>query len=30
MKIVVSSCDKNEDIGYPFKHCIEKYYPNHL
>ena len=29
MKILVCSCDKNEDIWYPFKHCIEKYYPNH-
>lgn len=29
MKILICSCDKNEDIWYPFKHCIEKYYPNH-
>ena len=29
MKILVLSCDKNEDLFYPFKHCIEKYYPNH-
>lgn len=29
MKILVLSCDKNEDLFYPFHHCIEKYYPNH-
>ena len=29
MRIVVLSCDKNEDIFFPFKHCLEKYYPNH-
>lgn len=29
MKILVCSCDKNEDIWYAFHHCIEKYYPNH-
>ena len=29
MTICVFSCDKNEDLFYPFKHCLEKYYPNH-
>lgn len=29
MKICVLSCDKNEDLFYPFKHCLEKYYPDH-
>lgn len=29
MKIVVSSCDKNSDIFYPFHKCIEKYWNNH-
>ena len=29
MKILVLSCDKNEDTFYAFHHCIEKYYPNH-
>lgn len=29
MLILVLSCDKNEDLFYPFKHCIEKYYPTH-
>lgn len=29
MKIVVSSCDKNEDIFYAFHHCMEKYWKNH-
>lgn len=29
MKILVCSCDKNEDIFYPFYHCIEKYWKNH-
>lgn len=29
MKILVLSCDKNEDTFEPFKHCIEKYYKNH-
>ena len=29
MKILVLSCDKNKDLWEPFKHCIEKYYPNH-
>lgn len=29
MKILVLSCDKNEDLFYPFHHCIEKYYPDH-
>lgn len=29
MKILVLSCDKNEDLWQPFNHCIEKYYPNH-
>ena len=29
MKILVLSCDKNEDIFDAFHHCIEKYYPSH-
>lgn len=29
MKILVCSCDKNEDTFYPFHHCMEKYWPNH-
>lgn len=29
MKILVLSCDKNEDLFYPFYHCVEKYYPTH-
>ena len=29
MKIIVTSCDKNEDIFYPFYHCMEKYWKNH-
>ena len=29
MKILVLSCDKNEDIFEPFYKCMEKYYPNH-
>ena len=29
MKILVLSCDKNEDLWYPFHHCIEKYWKNH-
>jgi hypothetical protein len=29
MVILVCSCDKDEDLFYPFKHCIEKYYPTH-
>lgn len=29
MKIVVLSCDKDEDLFYPFKYCLEKYYPTH-
>lgn len=29
MKILVLSCDKNEDTFEPFYHCMEKYYPNH-
>ena len=29
MKILVLSCDKNEDTFEPFRHCIEKYYKNH-
>ena len=29
MKIVVLSCDKNDDLFEPFYHCIEKYYKNH-
>lgn len=29
MKILVLSCDKNEDLFEPFHHCMEKYYPNH-
>ncbi len=29
MKILVLSCDKNEDIFDAFHHCIEKYYPAH-
>ena len=28
-KIIVISCDKNEDLFKPFYHCIEKYWPNH-
>lgn len=29
MKIVVLSCDKNEETFMPFHHCMEKYYKNH-
>lgn len=29
MKILVLSCDKNEEIFEPFYKCMEKYYPNH-
>ena len=29
MKILVCSCDKNEDTFYPFHHCIEKYWADH-
>ena len=29
MKILVLSCDKNEDLWEPFHHCIEKYWPEH-
>ena len=29
MKILVLSCDKNEDTFELFHHCIEKYYPEH-
>lgn len=29
MKILVLSCDKNEDLFEPFRHCIEKYWKNH-
>lgn len=29
MKILVCSCDKDEDIFYAFYHCMEKYYPEH-
>lgn len=29
MKILVCSCDKDEDIFYAFYHCMEKYYPKH-
>lgn len=29
MVILVCSCDKDEDLFYPFKHCIEKYFPTH-
>ena len=29
MKILVMSCDKNEDLFSLFYHCIEKYWPEH-
>lgn len=29
MKILVCSCDKNEDTFIPFHHCIEKYWREH-
>lgn len=29
MKILVLSCDKNVDLFPLYKHCIEKYWPNH-
>lgn len=29
MKILVLSCDKNDDTFEAFYHCIEKYYPSH-
>jgi len=29
MIMLVLSCDKNEDLFDPFRHCVEKYYPNH-
>ena len=28
-KILVMSCDKNEDLWLPFHHCIEKYWKDH-
>ena len=28
-KIVVMSCDKNEDLWLPFAHCMEKYWKDH-
>lgn len=28
-KIVVMSCDKNDDLWLPFHHCMEKYWKNH-
>lgn len=28
-KILVASCDKNQDTFEPFHHCWEKYWPNH-
>lgn len=27
--VLVLSCDKNEDLWYPFHYCIEKYWKNH-
>lgn len=29
MVVLVLSCDKNEDLFEPFRHCIEKYWENH-
>ena len=29
MVILVLSCDKNEDLWYPFYHCMEKYWKDH-
>lgn len=29
MKILVLSCDKNQDTFEPFHHCMEKYWPEH-
>lgn len=29
MIIFVCGCDKNEDLFFPFHHCIEKYWPDH-
>ena len=29
MKILVTSCDKNDDTYEAFHHCIEKYWPKH-
>ena len=29
MKILVLSCDKNDDIFYAFYHCMEKYWKDH-
>ena len=29
MTIIVLSCSKNEETFAPFRHCLEKYYPNH-
>ena len=29
MTIIVLSCSKNEETFAPFRHCMEKYYPNH-
>jgi hypothetical protein len=29
MKILVLSCDKNDDTFEAFHHCMEKYYPEH-
>lgn len=29
MVILVCSCDKNQDLWAPFRHCLEKYWPGH-
>ena len=29
MIITVLSCSKNEDTFEPFRHCMEKHWPNH-
>lgn len=29
MKLLVMSCDKNQDLFFPYNHCIEKYWPGH-
>lgn len=29
MKILVASCDANRDTFYPFRECLEKYWPDH-
>ena len=29
LKIVVMSCDKNQDLFLPFHHCMEKYWKDH-